>query len=97
MADYIDRQAILKKIEKIRQDVQMMDDIRRASIIMNGMHLCEEAVMNQPSANVEPVRHGHWIYTPTSPLGFTCSECGKEMCRFNYCPHCGAKIDEVTQ
>lgn len=49
-----------------------------------------------PSADVQPVRHGHWIYTPTSPLGFTCSECGKEMCLFNYCPHCGAKMDEVT-
>ena len=49
MADYIDRQAILKHIEKIRQGAQMMDDIRRASIIMNGMDLCEEAVRNQPS------------------------------------------------
>lgn len=45
----------------------------------------------------EAVRHGHWIYTPTSPLGFTCSECGKEMCRFNYCPHCGSLMDEVAQ
>ena len=47
MSDYIDRQAILKKIEKIRQDALMLDDIRTASIIMNGMHLCAEAVMNQ--------------------------------------------------
>lgn len=49
MAEYIDRQAILKHIEKIRQGAQKMDDIRRASIIMNGMYLGEEAVMNQPS------------------------------------------------
>lgn len=48
------------------------------------------------SGNAEPVRHGHWIYTPTNPLGFTCSECGKEMCRFNYCPHCGARMDGGT-
>ena len=53
MADYIDRQAILKHIEKIRQGALMMDDIRRASIIMNGMDLCEEAVRNQPSAQPE--------------------------------------------
>lgn len=51
--DLIDRQAILKHIEKIRQGVQMMDDTQRASIVMNGMHLCEEAVRNQPSARPE--------------------------------------------
>lgn len=48
--DLISRKAILKHIEKIRQGVQMMDDTHRASIIMNGMYLCEKAVMNQPSA-----------------------------------------------
>lgn len=45
----------------------------------------------------EAVRHGHWIYTPTNILGYVCSECGKAMCRFNFCPHCGALMDEVTQ
>ena len=53
--DLISRQAILKRIEKIRYGVQMMDDTHRASIIMNGMYLCEEAVRNLPSA--QP----HWI------------------------------------
>lgn len=53
MSDLIDRQAILKHIEKIRQDALMMDDTRRAGIIMNGMLLCEEAVRNQPSTQME--------------------------------------------
>ena len=53
MSDLIDRQAVLKHIEKIRQGAQMMDDTRRASIVMNGMDLCEEAVRNQPSAQPE--------------------------------------------
>lgn len=51
--DLISRQAILKHIEKIRQGLQFMDDIRRASIVMTGMYLCEEAVRNQPSAQQE--------------------------------------------
>ena len=55
MSDLIDRQAVLKHIEKIRQGAQMMDDTRRASIVMNGMNLCEEAVRNQPSAQPEPL------------------------------------------
>jgi hypothetical protein len=53
MSELISRQAVLKHIEKIRQEAQMMDDTRRASIIMNGMYLCEKAVMNQPSAQPE--------------------------------------------
>lgn len=59
MSDLISREAILKHIEKIRQGALMMDDIRRASIIMNGMDLCEEAVMNQPSAQSEIIHCGN--------------------------------------
>ncbi len=53
-----------------------------------------------PTVDAEPVRHGHWI----DEIGmFLCSECGdawgtdnEEMVRsFNYCPNCGAKMDEV--
>ena len=55
MGDLISRNAILKHIEKIRQDALMMDDLHRQSIIMNGMLLCEEAVRNQPSAQPEPL------------------------------------------
>ena len=65
MSDLISRKAVLKHIEKIRQGAQMMDDIRRASIIMNGMDLCEEAVRNQPSAQPKIIhcrecRHHHY-------------------------------------
>lgn len=56
MSDLISRQAILKNIEKIRQGAQMMDDTHRASILMNGMYLCEKAVRNQPSAQPEIIR-----------------------------------------
>lgn len=66
MDDLISRQAILKHIEKIRQGALMMDDIRRASIIMNGMYLCEEAAINQPSADaVEVVRCKDCKHRPT--------------------------------
>lgn len=56
MSDLISRKAILKHIEKIQQGLQMMDDTHRASIIMNGMYLCEKAVMTQPSAQSELIR-----------------------------------------
>lgn len=56
MDDLISREAILKHIEKIRQDMQMMDDTYRASIVMTGMHLCERVVRSQPSAQSEIIR-----------------------------------------
>lgn len=59
MDDLISRQAILKHIEEIRQDARMMNDTRRASIIMDGMSLCEEAVRNQPEADKYEYHYDH--------------------------------------
>ena len=53
MSDLISRQAILKHIEKKRQDALMIDDLRESNIIMMGMKLLEEAVRNQPSVQPE--------------------------------------------
>ena len=53
MSDFIDRQKALKHIEKKRHGALMMDDIRKASIVMRGMDLLEEAVMNQPPTQPE--------------------------------------------
>ena len=54
--------------------------------------------INAPTVDAEPVRHGHWIEAKY-PL-FTCSECGATYqdigYGYNYCPNCGAKMDEVT-
>ena len=87
MADLIDRQATLKHIEKIRQDALMMDDLHRASIIMNGMYLCEEVVRDQPSA--QPLT----AYVISDEDGnIKCSNCGSFECWGNYCMNCGAKM-----
>ena len=57
-------------------------------------------------ADVEPVRHGHWV--EEYDCGYItphCSECGetpltKEETSYDYvyssyCPHCGAKLDKT--
>ena len=45
-----------------------------------------------------PVVHAHWIRQDESFTRFKCSnpECGVENCSGfeNYCPNCGAKMDE---
>ena len=55
MSNLIDRQVMLKHIEKTRQAAYMMDDIRKASRIMRGMDLLEKTVMSQPSVQLEPL------------------------------------------
>ena len=98
---YVYKQTAIDAIAKVMPSLTTPDG---SGELDHDIHIADEAFVDSiqiihdlPSADVQPVRHGHWIYTPTSPLGFTCSECGKEMCRFNYCPHCGVRMDEVTQ
>ena len=59
-----------------------------------------------PSADVEPVRHGHWIEHDEDIWSneAECSECHKRighsglpdrfLREFKYCHNCGAKMDE---
>lgn len=47
-----------------------------------------------PIADVVEVVHGEWIYNKTSTL-WECSNCHDEEIRTtDYCPHCGAKMNE---
>lgn len=65
-----------------------------------------------PAADVEPVRHGHWIEKNTNKDGthnIYCNECGKYIKakghanswyvrhKLLYCPNCGAKMDDKEQ
>lgn len=50
---------------------------------------------------LEPVKHGHWYLSPFDG-NWTCSKCGDkpyhyDMKNMNYCPNCGAKMDEVEE
>lgn len=60
-----------------------------------------ESIDDQPTADVAPVRHGHWLRPfPATPKSYVriCSVCkgkayaiGKE---YDYCPNCRAVMDE---
>ena len=63
-----------------------------------------QSMVDIPAADVEPVRHGHWVadvrYRAT-PLGigclfrYKCSVCGTFVDQeTKYCHNCGAKMDE---
>ena len=64
-------------------------------------------LINEPTIDAEPVRHGHWIerkehiYLPNGCkewINFYCSECeAPNNSPTDYCPNCGAKMDEVSE
>ncbi|MBQ0088757.1 MAG: hypothetical protein KBT27_05455, partial [Prevotellaceae bacterium] len=61
---------------------------------------------NLPTVDAEPVKHGHWAEEPLACNGdsiIRCSACNRAMIIGkqigmvdNYCPNCGAKMDEVV-
>ena len=71
------------------------------AITMEGVKIINQFL----SADVAPVRHGHWIYHSDDlfPNESTqeCSYCHEEECltlhNEDYCPSCGTKMDEVIE
>ena len=63
-----------------------------------------DAINEAPTVDAVPVRHGKWLddgqYDNFFPHHeWRCSECGEHVLEigvpwFNYCPHCGARMDE---
>ena len=49
--------------------------------------------------DVAPVRHGRWeVIDAEEPRRYGCSECKRLSWHMeNYCPNCGAKMDEDTE
>lgn len=88
MKDLIERQAVL-------------DLINENWYASNGFYL--NHIMEIPSIEDISVRHGKWIKADSQQYfrkhypAFTCSECGQRkdgQKTWNYCPHCGARMDE---
>lgn len=60
-----------------------------------------DAILDEPTIDVEPVRHGRWGHErlPSTSGGsysvVRCSECKYQypMTEVNYCPNCGARMD----
>ena len=58
-----------------------------------------EAIQSEPAADVAPVVHGEWLCAETDDEQFfLCSVCNdKKYWESNYCPNCGAKMDEEQE
>ena len=82
MTDYIKREDALEQFDYYDLGEYLTTQIR-------GM------LMDIPSADVAPVRHGHWeVIDAEEPRRYGCSECKRLSWHMeNYCPNCGARMD----
>ncbi len=93
MAEYIDREKLLAKIDEafFETDPDGKEQI--------GVLKCRAIIREIPAADVAPVVHGRWIADgiPGSMLN-GCSVCGFTCGAYSffYCPHCGARMDGCT-
>lgn len=68
--------------------------------IHGGVNWCRNTIIEAPTIEAEPVRHGRWV-NDLDENGFLCSAWRKcSVCgglnfskRPPYCPNCGAKMD----
>lgn len=89
MTDYIERNELIKNLKYFAPE--------HYSDLLNNL------IMKQPAADVEPVKHGHWIreYLSYGVSCYICSVCksrnlGEDEIYFEhnkFCPVCGAKMD----
>ena len=88
MAEYIEKNAAIAKLTRLEvtEPLSTMIDAKRM-------------LADLPAADVAPVRRGYWKRDQDNRP--TCSECYEEpyrksdYCPPNYCPNCGAKMEET--
>ena len=94
MAEYVEREAAVKAILD-KENREIKNDYE----FCLGLVVASNAVSDVPAADVQPVRHGRWIWDDE---GYHCSECfyhaygetGEVLSgNWHYCPNCGAKMD----
>ena len=102
MAEYIEKTQL---IEKLKHRVSTDDDSKFATGFIKGTNealgIIEEWITSIPAADVAPEVHGKWLKPEYEYHVGICSLCGcvplKPAFRstpYNYCPNCGAKMDE---
>ena len=102
MKEYIERESLQDEIRSLSMSITGLQCGK--GFLYEYMKQYRESVLRivdeQPTADVQEVRHGRWI---SNELGgykwaYYCSECGwvdgyPFNDRHKYCPHCGAKMD----
>lgn len=100
MTEYIEREAISEEIRKYYYKNPPNSSYWEG--FDRGLDRAQRAILDAPAADVVPVKHGQWIDNEANGYkwAFVCSLCGYVDGhpfdnRHNFCPNCGARMDEV--
>lgn len=101
MAEYIEREALLKKAIEERRFVFQMEDLLNNEVVFRTVYKdLAEFVLSVPAADVAPVVHGEWVVCGDGEnVPWMCSHCGKttahkyKVMYGKFCPNCGARMD----
>lgn len=108
MTDYIDRQAAICAIEEYADRLQMVNWKENPGVPYkaHALNWVINTLRDLPSAEVEPVKRGRWIYDNQFHwYRASCSKCGYKRVTdikaekwndWHYCPHCGAKMEPFS-
>lgn len=100
MTEYIEREAISEGIRKYYYKNPPNSSYGEG--FDRGLDRAQRAILNAPAADVAPVRHGKWIDKGEYAV---CMECGGRSgtqydgvepipLMTQFCPNCGAKMEE---
>ena len=91
MAEYIDREALLKDIE---ESVVFTVSRGKPSLEIRGANAITDRIKSAPAADVEEVKRGRWIeQTISGEATWCCSECKMlGSPHWKRCPVCEAKM-----
>ena len=90
----IDADALIESIKHGLWDWETINGIESRTVLEQTI----QDIKNEPTIDAEPVRHGRWIHSGFMEV--KCSNCGNvfhELEDTNYCPNCGAKMEEVEE
>lgn len=99
----VDKNALLDELKKVENSamfaariIQATDKYTAESIMFASLSVVRDVINNAPAID-DPVRHGHWIFRCiVGEDPYECSVCGNsvDVLGFDYCPNCGAIMDE---
>ena len=96
MAEYIEREALMRRIKEIHcAECDSYHGVRcRACWVDDTL----DYIDSEPAAYVAPVVHGRWNPTQSPFMNecVDCSICGYRTCwgiNHKFCPNCGAKME----
>ena len=96
---YIDKFAAIEAVDELKSLVSQ--NPFRDELVITRLDQLRFRILLLPAADVQEVRHGKWIMHVSDlfPADSTreCDQCHEEQpltCDDNFCPHCGAKMED---